>query len=342
MPNVLICSYLEPELVERIAASAAGVAVRYRPDLIPAPRFVADHSGHPFARDADQRAEWSALMREADVLFDFDYTDPKSLLSDGAGVRWVQATSAGIGQFVEKHGLHRPGTTLTTAAGVHAKPLAEFVLWGMLAFAKGYPIARAQQREGRWKRFVGGELGEATLAIVGLGSIGREVARMARAQGLRVIGTKRTTEGFTAEQVGVDELYAWRDLHAMIGVADYVCLIAPHTRETVGMMDAAAFAAMKRGSVLINIGRGTLVQEQALMDALDHGPLAGAVLDVTPVEPLPEGHPLWSRDDVIVFPHSASTSVRENERLTDLFLDNLQRFRGGAPLRNVYDPERQY
>jgi phosphoglycerate dehydrogenase-like enzyme len=165
---------------------------------------------------------------------------------------------------------------------------------------------------------------------------------MARAVGARVVGTKRTTEGFTAEGLGVDELFAWRDLHAMIGSADYVVLIAPHTRETVGMMDAAAFAAMKPGSVLINIGRGTLVQEGALLDALDHGPLQGAVLDVTPVEPLPEGHPLWSRDDVIVFPHSASTSVRENERLTDLFLENLRRFRVGEPLRNVYDPERQY
>ncbi len=342
MPNVLICSYLEPELVERIAASDASVSVQYRPDLIPAPRYVADHSGHPFVRDADQRAEWSALMQGADVLFDFDYPDPKSLLDAGPGVRWVQATSAGIGQFVAKHGLHRPSTVLTTAAGVHAKPLAEFVLWGMLAFAKGYPIARKQQREGVWKRFVGGELGAATVAIVGLGSIGREVARMARTMGARVLGTKRTTEGFTAEQLGVDELFAWRDLHAMIGDADYVVLIAPHTRETVGMMDAAAFAAMKPGSVLINIGRGTLVQEPALLDALDHGPLAGAVLDVTPVEPLPEGHPLWARDDVIVFPHSASTSVRENERLTDLFLDNLRRFRTGEPLRNVYDPVREY
>ncbi len=342
MTHVLICSYLEPELVERIAASDPSVSVRYRPDLIPAPRYVADHTGHPFERDAAQRAEWAALMQGADVQFDFDYTDPTSLLDAGADVRWVQATSAGIGQFVERHGLDRPGTALTTAAGVHAKPLAEFVQWGMLAFAKGYPIARKQQREGVWKRFVGGELGSATLAIVGLGSIGREVARMARALGVRVLGTKRTTEGFRADQLGVDELYAWGDLHAMIGRADYVCLVAPHTRETAGMMDAAAFQAMKPGSVLINIGRGTLVQEQALLDALDHGPLAGAVLDVTPIEPLPEGHPLWSRDDVIVFPHSASTSVHENERLVDLFLDNLRRFRSGEPLRNVFDPVRQY
>ena len=128
----------------------------------------------------------------------------------------------------------------------------------------------------------------------------------------------------------------------MVADADYVCLIAPQTPETAGMMDQEAFAAMKEGSVLINIGRGGLVQEEALLWALDEGPLAGAVLDVTPVEPLPAGHPLWSRDDVIVFPHSASTSVRENERLTELFCKNLRAFLDGRPLHNVYDHARRY
>lgn len=342
MPNILICSYLEPELVARIADTAPALSVQYRPDLIPTPRFIADHTGYPFTRTAQQQAEWSALMAEAEILFDFDYPDPQSLRITGHGVKWVQATSAGIGQFVEKYGLHRSETVFTTAAGVHARPLAEFVLWGMLGFAKGYPIARKQQRDGVWKRFVGGELAAATVAIIGLGSIGREVARVARAAGARVLGTKRTTSGVAAEDLGVDELCAWCDWRSMIAVADYVCLVAPHTRETVGMMDTAAFAAMKPGSVLINIGRGSLVCEPALIHALDHGPLRGAILDVTPIEPLPAGHPLWSRDDVIIFPHSASTSVHENERLTALFLDNIKRYLAAQPLRNVFDPIRQY
>ena len=342
MPNVLVCSYLEAELVDRMRAVDEAVTVTYRPDLIPAPRFVSDHSGHPFERDAAQEAEWRALLGTADVLFDFDYVDPTGLLRHGPNVKWVQATSAGIGQFVEHHGLHRSGAVFTTAAGVHARPLAEFVLWGMLAFANGYPVARRQQREGVWRRFVGGQLQGATLAIVGLGSIGREVARLARAVGSRVIGSKRTTDGFTAEELGVDELFAWRDLHPMLAQADHVCLVAPYTRETAGLMDEAAFAAMKPGSVLINIGRGGLVEEDALLRALRDGPLQGAVLDVTPTEPLPEGHALWSMDNVIVFPHSASTSVRENGRLTSLFCENLRRYLDQEPLRNVFDPSRQY
>ncbi|HKK92249.1 MAG TPA: D-2-hydroxyacid dehydrogenase [Longimicrobiales bacterium] len=342
MLNVLVCSYLEPEHLERIRAVDPSVHVTFRPDLIRVPRYVADHIGEPLERTVEQAQEWGELMAGADVLFDFDYADPGSLLREGRRVRWVQASSAGIGGFVQAFDLHRSDATFTTAAGVHARPLAEFVLFGMLAFANNYPQARRQQREARWQRFVGGEIEGATLAIVGLGSIGREVARLASLAGVRVIGTKRTTEGLSASDLGVDALYDWRDLHDMVGQADYVCLIAPQTPETAGMMDAAAFAAMKPGSVLINIGRGGLVVEEALVDALDRGPLAGAVLDVTPTEPLPDGHPLWSRDDVIVFPHSASTSVRENERLTKLFCDNLRSFQAGTPLRNVYRHERGY
>lgn len=342
MPNILVCSHLEPEYITRIRAVDDSVCVMFRPDLIRRPRYVADHIGEPLSRTAEQAEEWSRLMSSAEVLFDFDYADPDSLIRDGDRVRWVQASSAGIGGFVEKFDLHRSSAVFTTAAGVHARPLAEFVLFGMLAFANNYPQARRQQREGRWKRFVGGEIEGATLAIVGLGSIGREVARMARRVGMRVIGSKRTVDGVDAATLGVDALFPTSDLKAMFSEADYLCLVAPLTPETEGMMDRSAFAAMKDGSVLINIGRGGLVQEDALLWALDEGPLAGAVLDVTPVEPLPDLHPLWSRDDVIIFPHSASTSTRENERLTELFCRNLRSFIDGSDLENVYVHERRY
>ncbi|MFN2323466.1 MAG: D-2-hydroxyacid dehydrogenase [Trueperaceae bacterium] len=342
MPNVLICSYLEPEHLARIRAVDPSVDVSYHPDLIRTPRYVADHVGEPLERTPEQQERWAEAMAKADVLFDFDYVEPESLVRDGRNVRWVQASSAGIGGVVEQFELDRSSATFTTAAGVHARPLAEFVLFGMLAFANNYPRARRQQREERWERFVGGEIEGATLAIVGLGSIGREVARMARSVGVRVVGSKRSVDGVDAADLGVDQLYAFADLHEMVADADYVCLVAPQTPETEGLFDDAAFAAMKSGSVLINIGRGGLVQEDALMRALDDGPIAGAVLDVTPIEPLPDGHPLWARDDVIVFPHSASTSVRENDRLTELFCDNLRAFIDGRPLKNVYVHDRRY
>ena len=349
MPHVLVCSYLEPEYIAQIRAVnnavddvADDVQVTFRPDLIRQPRYAADHIGEPLVRTAEQAREWAELMASADILFDFDYADPTSLLTAGSNVKWVQASSAGIGGFVEKFDLHRSAAALTTAAGVHSKPLAEFVLFAMLAFANNYPQARRQQRDEHWQRFVRGEIAGATLAIVGLGAIGREVARLARQAGMRVIGSKRSTEGVDAATLGVDALFATTSHKKMFAEADYLCLIAPLTPETDGMMDRDAFAAMKEGSVLINVGRGGLVVEDALLWALDDGPLEGAVLDVTPIEPLPDGHLLWSRDDVIIFPHSASTSVRENERLTRLFCDNLRAFLDGLPLRNVYHHARRY
>lgn len=342
MTHLLICSFLEAEHVARIRAVSDEITVHYHPELLPTPRYAADHTGAPFERTPEQQERWNDLLRRADVCFDVDHVDLEAFKANAGNVRWVQMTSAGIGQFVRRTGLEELGITFTTAAGVHARPLAEFVLWSMLGFAKEYPRARRQQRAHRWERFHTDDLDGATLAIVGLGSIGREVARLASLLGVRVIGSKRTIEGLAPASFGVEELYPTSELHAMLGQADYVCLVAPHTRETEGMIDAAAFAAMKPGSVLINIGRGALVQEADLLRALEHGPLRGAVLDVAAQEPLPPDHPLWDMDNVIIYPHSASTSAQENRRLTDLFVDNLERHLAGRPLRNVFEPERMY
>ena len=159
---------------------------------------------------------------------------------------------------------------------------------------------------------------------------------------MRVIGSKRTITGLEASALNVDVLYPQTELHAMLAQADYVCLVCPHTPETEGMMDSAAFMAMKPGSVLINIGRGALVDEAALLSALRGGPLQGAVLDVAMTEPLSPESPLWDMENVILFPHSASTSRNENRRLTDLFIDNLRRYQKGEPLRNTFDFSRLY
>ena len=342
MTNVLVCSYLENEHLARMRAVDPSVRVICEPELIAAPRYACDHVGERLERNEQQQRAWAALLREADVLFDFDYSDPPSLLRDGHNVRWVQASSSGIGQFVARHELYRSGAQFTTAAGVHARPLAEFALWGMLAFANNYPTARRQQREARWQRFARDEIGGATLAVVGLGSIGSAVARLAGAVGMRVVGSKRNVAGVDPASLYVDRLYPAEEVATMVAEADYVCLAAPHTDETAGLLDQDVLSAMRPGSVLVNIGRGSLVEEGALLRALREGPLAGAVLDVAPVEPLPPEHPLWAMDNVIVFPHSASTSTRENERLTDLFCDNLDRLLRGEPLRNRYVHERQY
>jgi phosphoglycerate dehydrogenase-like enzyme len=145
-----------------------------------------------------------------------------------------------------------------------------------------------------------------------------------------------------AQEFHVDALYARKDLAKMLAQADFICLICPHTPETEGMIDREAFAAMKPEAVLINIGRGALVDEAALIDALANKRIQGAVLDVAAEEPLVPDHPLWEMDNVIIFPHSASTSKNENRRLTDLFCHNLDRFLKGQELKNVFDIERLY
>lgn len=342
MRRILICSYLEPEHVERIRAAAPEFEVVFRPDLLPRPRYEADHVGAPCARNADQAREFYRLMEGAEVLFDFDYVDVEAMVRHAAGVRWIQASSSGIGQFYARAGLDRLPAVLTTAAGVHARPLAEFALWGILTFAKNFPQAEAQQRAHCWQRFHNDDLEGRTLAIAGMGRIGREVARLGRAFGMRVVGAKRSVAGCDPADFDADALGTLAEWRSLLPEADYVVLVAPHTAETEGMMDRRAFAAMKPGAVLVNIGRGALVDEEALLEALAAGRLGGAVLDVAAQEPLPPEHPLWSAERVIVFPHSASTSRNENRRLVALFVDNLSRYREGKPLRNVFDRARLY
>lgn len=178
--------------------------------------------------------------------------------------------------------------------------------------------------------------------LVGLGGIGRSIAELVKRLGVRVIGTKRTIDGVKAETLGVDALVRWTDLDSVLPEADYVVLACPLTPETEGLIDRDRLRLFKAGSLLVNIGRGGLVDHEALVDALDEGRPATAVLDVTNPEPLPEDHRLWSHDRAFVFPHSASTSIRENERLTELFIDNLHRYVEGRALRNVYERERGY
>lgn len=340
--DVLICSYLEPELIERIRQAVPKVNVHYEPDLLPPPRYEADHIGERFTRSSDQNEQWQALMARADVLFDFDYNDIAGMKRHAKNVRWIQASSAGIGGFVQRYNLTDLSAILTTAAGVHAQPLAEFAIWGMLTFVKNYPLARAQQDKHHWQRFHNDDLEGKTVAIVGLGSIGREVARLVRPFGVKVLATKRTVDGIDPREVGVDGLYPVHELEQLLNQADVVVAVAPHTPETENLLDTQAFAAMKQDTLFINIGRGALVDEDALIAALRSGKLAGAVLDVAKQEPLPPDHELWDMDNVFVFPHSASTSKNENRRLTELFIDNLKRFLANQPLRNVYDTERGY
>jgi glyoxylate/hydroxypyruvate reductase A len=341
-PNytVLICSYLEPEQVARIRQVDERLTVLYEPDLLRPPRYAADHNGDPiFQRTPEQEARWRGLLAQADILFDCDPTHRADLPEVAPKARWVQSTSAGIGQMVKEHGYdtRMPHTVFTTASGVHKRPLAEFVMMAMLMHYKGALRMIDAQRRKHWERYAGTDLEGRTLALVGLGRVGAEIARMCRALGMTVIGTDVNP----AAEV-VDRYYPPSQLHAMLPQADVLVLMVPHTPQTEKMIGAKELALLPRGAYVINTARGAVVDEPALIAALRSGHLAGAALDVFVEEPLPPSNPLWEMPNVLVSPHSASTSDRENVRITALFCDNLRRYLAGEELRNVLNPELMY
>ncbi len=337
-PTILFASYLEAEHVERIRAAAPAAELLYRPDLIGAPRFQADHTA-PIKRSPAQEAEWRALLARAEVLFDFDHSHRQDLPALAPNLQWIQATSAGIGQLVKRYGYDRTGWLLTTASGVHARPLAEFCLMAMLLFVKNYGTMAAQKRERQWRRFHNTELRGKTVGIIGLGRIGRELAALCKFFDMRVFACRRSA---APPPASVEQQFPPERLDELLPQADFLVLCAPHTPATERLMHAGRIRRLKRGAVLINIARGALLDQAALTQALEDGHLAGAALDVTDPEPLPPADPLWALPNVIISHHSASTADTENGKLTALFIRNLHRYQRGEPLENLLDLDLLY
>lgn len=337
--RILVCSYLEPDLVDRIRA-VPGVEVTNAPELLAVPRFPCDHNGARPDLDDAGRARWASLLAEADVCFDIDWEDPAALPTRAPNLRWVQASSAGIGQFMARTGLASSPIAFTTAAGVHAVPLAEWALTGVLHFVKDVPDLEARRAAHGWDRMAIGSLAGRRALVVGLGSIGRRVAATFAALGVDVWGAGRPGRAYdlpSLSRIGTTE-----DLGELLPHCDILVLATPLTPATQGLIGAAELAALPEGAVIVNVARGQVVDEPAMIDALRSRRLLGAALDVTATEPLPDDSPLWDLPNVLLCPHSASTLVTENATLVDLFLDNLERFTTGEPLRNLYDAERGY
>ena len=342
--TLLIASWLEPEHVDRIRRAAPDMDVLHHPELLRPPRYAADHKGRDTARTPEEEAAWQRLLGRATVLFDFDVTHVSDLPELAPRVRWIQATSAGIGHFVRRNGYARrmPDTVFTTASGVHARPLAEFTLMCMLGHVRGLlPTVHAQRRH-HWERFAGTDLEGRTVLVVGYGRVGRGAGRMAQAFGVTVVGVRSRPDGTDPRLLHADEVHGEDTLPELLPRADFLVLAAPHTDDSQGMIGAAELAALPAGAAVINLGRGALVDEAALVTALASGHVGGAYLDVFEEEPLPTESPLWDMPNVLVSPHSGSTSDRENRRITDLFCENLRRWQAGESLLNVLDVDRLY
>jgi phosphoglycerate dehydrogenase-like enzyme len=340
----MIASPLEAELAARIEAADPRAEVLFEPDLLPPARYPADHRGDPsFRRDPEGEARWRALLDRAEVLFGVPDDSAEGLAEAVTGLpdlRWVHATSAGAGEQVRKAGLPAEAlkrVVVTTSSGVHAVPLAEFAVFGLLAVAKDLPRLLADQRARAWPevRQPFRELSGQTLFLVGLGEIGREVARLGKALGMRTVGFRRS-QGPPPEWV--DEVHGPDRLTELAGRADAMVVSLPMTDQTAGLIDRATIERLPAGCIFVNVGRGGVVDEPALVEALRERRIAGAVLDVFATEPLPAGSPLWTLPNVLVTPHAAALSARENERITELFVANLRRYLDGEPLRNVVEP----
>ena len=256
------------------------------------------------------------------------------------GVRWVHSRWAGIEKLLFP-ALVESETTLTNGRGSFADSLGEFVMAAVLFFAKDLRRMRRKQAEGCWDPFEPEWVRGKTLGVVGYGEIGRAVAQRARAFGMSVIGLRRRPEQSAGDAL-VDGVWPLERLNDVMARADYVLVATPLTPETRGLVGLAAIAAMKPTGVLINVGRGPCVDEQALVRALESGRIRGAALDVFEQEPLPAGHPFYRLDNVLLSPHCADHVAGWLDDAMTLFLDNLDRFRRGAPLLNVVDKRAGY
>lgn len=273
-------------------------------------------------------------------------------------LRWVQLHWAGIDWLADAPILHEPDVTATTLSGAAASQLAEYILLGLLALGRRLPALTAAQRQvewpgERWQKFAPHELRGSTIGFIGYGSVARQAARLLAPFGATLLATKRNAmqpadSGYTPEGQGdpdaslLRRLYPTQALRSMLKECDFVVVTIPLTPETRGLVGADEFAALKPGAFFIDVSRGGVVDQPALIKALKSGKLGGAMLDVFPEEPLPPDNPLWKLPNVIITPHISGISPHYNARAMELFSVNLLRYLNNQELFNVFDLERGY
>lgn len=336
--NVVIATPLPPDLVEQVKFEVASAQVVFEPELLPPVRYLNDHRGvAEYRRTVEQQKQWDRLLADATVTFGIPGDDPRqlrALIRRAPDLRLVQATAAGAGEQVEAAGLSGEDlerVAVASSSGVHAGPLAEFALAGILFFARGLPRLRREQAERKWSHYATRDVAGRTVIIVGVGAIGSRIAEYTKAMGMRVIAVNSTGH---RPDVPVDDCAAAGQLPDLAPQADVLVVTLPATKQTTGMIDADVLAALPTDAIVVNVGRGQVIDERALIDLLQSGRIAGAALDVAEHEPPGPTSPLWTLPNVLLSPHSAALSPEENQRIVTLFVDNLHRLLDGRPIRN--------
>jgi phosphoglycerate dehydrogenase-like enzyme len=336
MTDILITIPLEENLVEEIQQVSKKLSITVHP-----------------ARQGDEVPV--ELWKKADVLYTMYALPGEELAPD---LKWVQFFLAGVDKVIDEPLLHRDNVQVTTLSGANAPQVAEHVLTMMLTLGHNLPDFFFHQSRIEWMvekdaKYQPLELRDSTIGIVGYGSVGRQVARLARGFGAAVLATKREVmtpedKGYSLEDSGDPQgniftrLYPPQALRSMLKECDFVVVTVPLTTETRGMVGVEQLAALKSSAYLIDVSRGGVVDQNALVEALQGNRLAGAALDVFEEEPLPTDHPLWAMTNVIITPHIAGFSVHYKQRANALFIENLKRFLADESLLNQIDLEKGY
>jgi len=344
--TVVLATPLAPDLRHLITDVDPGIELLADDDLLPPQRYPGDHSGDPgYRRTPAQENAFRSLLGRAEVLYgipDVDSTLLGETVAANPRLRWVQTMAAGGGASVKDAGLSEEDlarVVFTTSAGVHGGTLAEFAVFGVLAGAKDLPRLRQLQAAHSWpERWAMRQVREQIVLVVGLGGIGAETARLLKGLGATVLGVKRTVGPVQS----VDEVHPVSALRELVERADAIVFTLPGTESTVGLYGAELIAATKPGAVIVNVGRGPVIDEPALIAGLSGGHLRSAFLDVVAAEPLEADSPLWDLPNVVIAPHTAALSDAEDRRIAELFADNLRRFLAGTDLINVVDPTEFY
>jgi phosphoglycerate dehydrogenase-like enzyme len=305
-------------------------------------------------RDIDEVAAAIVEHPQTGVLYTFHL--PSNILDLAPDLHWVQLHSAGADHILD-HPIMDSDVAVTTTSGIHTIPIAEYVFASLLAHRWQVPLWTRCQREvrwpsNRWALYARPELRGSTLGIVGYGSIGREVGRLGKTFGMKVLAFRRsagrTEQGYSIEDTGdpqgaiPDRFYPPEALHEMLAACDYIVVALPLTPTTTHFIGEEELRVMKPSAYLVNIARGQIVDEAALIQALQEGWIAGAGLDVFETEPLPADSPLWEMENALISPHVAGFSPRYDERAAALFAQNLARYIAGEPLLNLVDKELGY
>ena len=348
--NVLVTAPIEPADLESIAAVDHSVRVTDAMEQVRSELDLKQDAFIPWARPlapthmprGEASRELDQLLAEAEVIFAWRL--PLNLVARAPLLKWVHGVGAGIDLVAGRSGILESDVTFTNSVGTYGVPIAETVIWFMLSLAKKANRHATNKLSHRWERteFAPRLLHGKTIGIVGLGDIGRRVAELARAFDMKVLATRRSAIEHALNTDGVDELFPPGQLENMLGLCDYLVLAVPLTPETKGMIGEAQLKAMKSSAYIINVARGTVIDEPALIKALKEKWIAGAGLDVFATEPLSPTSPLWDIPNIVLTPHIAGAREGQSALLTDLFCQNLRHYLAGEQLLNVVDKSRAY